>query len=233
MWHESIDKHLLISARKLARTAINAYLEEPIKTHRPLIISSGIHAPATGNHLHAAARPLVHRQPACGLIRHSGIPATSPPCPLPPAPCAPRPGRVCCPQAPARLLPVVHGRGRAPLLPTPDPASRMLLHKVRHYRCARDSGERGGAVSRPGSQSCGRVRARRSRRSSGAWTPSRSAWSGKAPVPKAHGEGIPVEGELEPVVVKLGVWLSSTKSRRNKITADQLAALTKLRVDWA
>ncbi|MFD5514078.1 Helicase associated domain protein [Streptomyces sp. NPDC127051] len=53
------------------------------------------------------------------------------------------------------------------------------------------------------------------------------------PVPRAHGEEIAVEGEAEPVVVKLGVWVSNTKSRRDKLTADQLAALSKLGVDWA
>ncbi|MFD6133263.1 Helicase associated domain protein [Streptomyces diastaticus] len=53
------------------------------------------------------------------------------------------------------------------------------------------------------------------------------------PVPRAHGEEIAVEGEVEPVVVKLGVWVSNTKSRRDKLTADQLAALTKLGVEWA
>ncbi|WP_374771728.1 Helicase associated domain protein [Streptomyces sp. NBC_01310] len=53
------------------------------------------------------------------------------------------------------------------------------------------------------------------------------------PVPRAHGEEIAVEGEEEPVTVKLGVWVSNTKSRRDKLTADQLAALAKLGVDWA
>ncbi len=53
------------------------------------------------------------------------------------------------------------------------------------------------------------------------------------PVPRAHGEEIAVEGEEEPVVVKLGVWISNTKTRRDKLTADQLAALAKLDVDWA
>ncbi|MFJ5026358.1 DEAD/DEAH box helicase [Streptomyces goshikiensis] len=53
------------------------------------------------------------------------------------------------------------------------------------------------------------------------------------PVPRAHGEEITVEGEAEPVIVKLGVWVSNTKSRRDKLTADQLAALAKLGVDWA
>ncbi|MEU3408907.1 Helicase associated domain protein [Streptomyces sp. NPDC006670] len=53
------------------------------------------------------------------------------------------------------------------------------------------------------------------------------------PVPRAHGEEVSVEGETEPVVVKLGVWVSNTKSRRDKLTADQLAALAKLGVDWA
>ncbi len=53
------------------------------------------------------------------------------------------------------------------------------------------------------------------------------------PVPRAHGEAVAVEGGAEPVVVKLGVWVSNTKSRRDKLTADQLAALAKLGVDWA
>ncbi|MFH8894695.1 helicase associated domain-containing protein [Streptomyces sp. NPDC017949] len=53
------------------------------------------------------------------------------------------------------------------------------------------------------------------------------------PVPRAHGEEITVEGEPEPIVVKLGVWVSNTKSRRDKLTADQLAALAKLGIDWA
>ncbi|MFD5142695.1 Helicase associated domain protein [Streptomyces sp. NPDC058401] len=53
------------------------------------------------------------------------------------------------------------------------------------------------------------------------------------PVPRAHSEEIIVDGEAEPVVVKLGVWVSNTKSRRDKLTADQLAALTQLGVDWA
>ncbi|MEU8779462.1 helicase associated domain-containing protein, partial [Streptomyces sp. NPDC048606] len=53
------------------------------------------------------------------------------------------------------------------------------------------------------------------------------------PVPRAHGEEIAVEGEAEPVVVKLGVWVSNTKSRRDKLDADQHAALAKLGIDWA
>ncbi|MEU9109949.1 Helicase associated domain protein [Streptomyces xanthophaeus] len=53
------------------------------------------------------------------------------------------------------------------------------------------------------------------------------------PVPRAHGEEITVEGEVEPVIVKLGVWISNTKTRRHKLNADQLAALAKLGVDWA
>ncbi|MFF7505276.1 Helicase associated domain protein [Streptomyces lavendulae] len=53
------------------------------------------------------------------------------------------------------------------------------------------------------------------------------------PVPRAHGEEIAVEDEAEPVVVKLGVWVSNTKTRRDKLTADQLAALAQLGVGWA
>lgn len=42
-----------------------------------------------------------------------------------------------------------------------------------------------------------------------------------------------VDGETEPVIVKLGVWVSNTKTRRDKLTAEQLAALQKLGVEWA
>ncbi|GAA1544663.1 hypothetical protein GCM10009730_62240 [Streptomyces albidochromogenes] len=42
-----------------------------------------------------------------------------------------------------------------------------------------------------------------------------------------------VDGEAEPVIVKLGVWISSTRERREKLTADQLAAIAALGVDWA
>jgi Helicase associated domain len=53
-------------------------------------------------------------------------------------------------------------------------------------------------------------------------------------VPRAHTEEISVEGEVAPVaVVKLGVWVSNTKSRRDKLTPDQLAALRKLGIEWA
>lgn len=53
------------------------------------------------------------------------------------------------------------------------------------------------------------------------------------PVPRGHSETITVDGEAEPVTVKLGVWISNTKSRRDKLTADQLASLAALGVDWA
>lgn len=53
------------------------------------------------------------------------------------------------------------------------------------------------------------------------------------PVPRGHCESITVEGETEPVAVKLGVWVSNTKQRRDKHTAEQLDALRKLGVEWA
>ncbi|MFG3085558.1 DEAD/DEAH box helicase [Streptomyces parvulus] len=52
-------------------------------------------------------------------------------------------------------------------------------------------------------------------------------------VPRAHAEEIAVEGEAPSVVVKLGVWVSNTKSRRDKLSAEQLAALAELGIDWA
>ncbi|MEU0132405.1 Helicase associated domain protein [Streptomyces sp. NPDC006289] len=53
------------------------------------------------------------------------------------------------------------------------------------------------------------------------------------PVPRGHGEQIAVDGEAEPVVVKLGVWLSNTKTRRDKLAQEQLDALRELGVGWA
>ncbi|MFB7311857.1 Helicase associated domain protein [Streptomyces sp. NPDC056192] len=53
------------------------------------------------------------------------------------------------------------------------------------------------------------------------------------PVPRGHAEEIAVDGETEPVVVKLGVWISNTRARRDKLTQEQLDALRELGVDWA
>ncbi|MGN3953501.1 hypothetical protein ACGV4K_00055 [Streptomyces sp. WAC8370] len=47
-------------------------------------------------------------------------------------------------------------------------------------------------------------------------------------VPRAHVEALPDGTE-----VKLGVFLSNTKSRRAKLTAGKLAALANLGLDWA
>ncbi|MEU4476403.1 Helicase associated domain protein [Micromonospora sp. NPDC023888] len=56
---------------------------------------------------------------------------------------------------------------------------------------------------------------------------------GDRPVPRGHAEEIAVDGETEPVPVRLGVWVSNTKSRRDKLTAEQLDALRKLGAQWA
>lgn len=56
---------------------------------------------------------------------------------------------------------------------------------------------------------------------------------GQRAVPRGHSETITVDGETEPVIVKLGVWNSNVKSRRDKLSANQLAALAALGVDWA
>ncbi|WP_415925728.1 Helicase associated domain protein [Streptomyces scabiei] len=53
------------------------------------------------------------------------------------------------------------------------------------------------------------------------------------PVPRGASEEIAVDGEAEPVTVKLGVWVSNTRARRDKLSAEQLAALAALGVDWA
>ncbi|KIE24775.1 hypothetical protein LK08_23210 [Streptomyces sp. MUSC 125] len=53
------------------------------------------------------------------------------------------------------------------------------------------------------------------------------------PVPRGHAEEIAVDGEPEPVIVKLGVWTSNVRSRRDKLTQEQLDALRELGVEWA
>jgi hypothetical protein len=52
-------------------------------------------------------------------------------------------------------------------------------------------------------------------------------------VPRAHAERITVGGEAEPVTVKLGVWISNTRTRRDKLAQEQRAALAELGVEWA
>ncbi|MEV7683682.1 Helicase associated domain protein [Streptomyces sp. NPDC088341] len=52
-------------------------------------------------------------------------------------------------------------------------------------------------------------------------------------VPRAHAERITVGGEAEPVTVKLGVWVSNTRTRRDKLAQEQRAALAELGVEWA
>ncbi|MEV7948615.1 Helicase associated domain protein [Streptomyces rubiginosohelvolus] len=53
------------------------------------------------------------------------------------------------------------------------------------------------------------------------------------PVPRGAVVEITVDGVTEPVPVRLGVWISNTKSRRGRLDADQLAALAKLGMAWA
>ncbi|MFD0008497.1 Helicase associated domain protein [Streptomyces sp. NPDC127178] len=53
------------------------------------------------------------------------------------------------------------------------------------------------------------------------------------PVPRGHAEQIAVDGETEPVIVKLGVWTSNLRARRDKLTQEQLDALRELGMEWA
>lgn len=53
------------------------------------------------------------------------------------------------------------------------------------------------------------------------------------PVPRGHSEPITLDGQTGPVVVKLGVWVTNTKQRRNTLTTDQLDALRNLGMRWA
>ncbi|MEU9136917.1 Helicase associated domain protein [Streptomyces sp. NPDC048404] len=54
----------------------------------------------------------------------------------------------------------------------------------------------------------------------------------RRPVPRSHSEEITVDGQAEPVPVKLGVWISNTKTRRDKLNAEQQAALRELGINW-
>ncbi|MFD4543488.1 Helicase associated domain protein [Streptomyces bauhiniae] len=54
---------------------------------------------------------------------------------------------------------------------------------------------------------------------------------GQRPVPRSAVVHVVIDGEAEPV--KLGVWISNTKTRRDKLTPEQLGALRKLGFDWA
>ncbi|MEV4192138.1 DEAD/DEAH box helicase [Streptomyces toxytricini] len=56
---------------------------------------------------------------------------------------------------------------------------------------------------------------------------------GNRPVPRGAVVEIEVDGQDEPVPVKLGVWVSNTKSRRDKLTKEQLVALRELGIAWA
>ncbi|WKX23622.1 DEAD/DEAH box helicase [Streptomyces sp. HUAS CX7] len=56
---------------------------------------------------------------------------------------------------------------------------------------------------------------------------------GDRPVPRGAVVEVEVEGESEPVPVRLGVWISNTKSRRDRLDADQLDALRHLGMQWA
>ncbi|MGW7622496.1 Helicase associated domain protein [Streptomyces antimycoticus] len=56
---------------------------------------------------------------------------------------------------------------------------------------------------------------------------------GQRPVPRGHSEEISVDGETDPVAVRLSVWVSNTKTRRDKLTPEQLDALRELGVKWA
>ncbi len=54
---------------------------------------------------------------------------------------------------------------------------------------------------------------------------------GQRPVPRGAVVDVVVDGETVPV--KLEVWPSNTKSRRDKLTTDQRAALAALGMEWA
>ncbi|MFD4119571.1 helicase associated domain-containing protein, partial [Streptomyces niveus] len=56
---------------------------------------------------------------------------------------------------------------------------------------------------------------------------------GQRAVPRGAVVEITIDGETDPVPVKLGVWLTNTKQRRDKLTPEQLDALRRLGMKWA
>ncbi|MFF5924283.1 Helicase associated domain protein [Streptomyces flavochromogenes] len=56
---------------------------------------------------------------------------------------------------------------------------------------------------------------------------------GDRPVPRGAVVEIEVDDQDEPVPVRLGVWISNTKSRRDRLDANELAALAELGMAWA
>lgn len=50
-------------------------------------------------------------------------------------------------------------------------------------------------------------------------------------VPRSHVERVVIDGQEHQH--KLGVWLTNTKTRRDKLTPDQRTALAELGVEWA
>ncbi len=56
---------------------------------------------------------------------------------------------------------------------------------------------------------------------------------GQRSVPRGAVVEVAADGEAEPVPVRLGVWLSNAKSRRARLTREQLEALRALGVGWA
>ncbi|MEU2026154.1 Helicase associated domain protein [Streptomyces sp. NPDC016469] len=56
---------------------------------------------------------------------------------------------------------------------------------------------------------------------------------GQRPVPRSATVDITVNDQPEPVTIKLGVWLSNTRARRDKLAPEQLAALAELGIAWA
>ncbi|MFD4977496.1 helicase associated domain-containing protein [Streptomyces sp. NPDC058424] len=57
------------------------------------------------------------------------------------------------------------------------------------------------------------------------------ARTGSVTVPRSHVETVAIDGQEH--AVKLGVFLSNTKTRRAKLTADRLQALAALGLEWA
>ncbi|MFF7256563.1 DEAD/DEAH box helicase [Streptomyces microflavus] len=53
------------------------------------------------------------------------------------------------------------------------------------------------------------------------------------PVPRGAVIEVKADGASEPVPVRLGVWLSNTRARRDRLNTDQLAALRELGMPWA
>lgn len=126
-----------------------------------------------------------------------------------------------------------------------DDLGKWLAQQRRAHTWAQLSGEQqerlGGLGVTPDAPEPAPVTARAGRGAGGLSAPFRRGVAALAqylqregherPVPRKHEEPIDIDGQKH--LVKLGVFISNTKSRRDKLTPEQRQVLAELGVEWA